>query len=74
MTATRPDPVAPAIDLEELRTLVAEAAPGPWRRETGVAPSEEEHMVWLTNDAGDSLMLNADDVALLVNAALEGQS
>lgn len=46
-----------------LADFLDEARGGPWRPETGYA-------VWLTNDAGDSLMVNVDDVALLVNAVV----
>jgi hypothetical protein len=59
-SATRPSPL--------------EAAGGPWWREKGIAPSEEEHMVWLRNEANDTLMVNADDVAMLVNAASEREA
>jgi hypothetical protein len=41
---------------------------GPWRRQIGVAAAEDEHAVYLTNDAGDSLILDADDAAKVVNA------
>lgn len=47
-----------------------EVPSGPWRRQTGVASDEAEHAVYLTNDAGDTLILNADDVAAIVNARL----
>jgi hypothetical protein len=40
-----------------------------WRRETGIVV-EEEHCVYLTNDAQDTLILNADDVAWFVNCAI----
>lgn len=37
-----------------------------WRVETGVVP-DDEHCVYLTNEAGDTLILHADHVALFVN-------
>ena len=58
---------------QALTDFVAEAKPGPWRREEGVAPNEEEHVIWLTNDDRDSLIIDADDAARLVNAILESE-
>lgn len=46
-------------------------AKGPWRRATGIAVDEEEHVVYLRNEPNDSLILTADDVANVVNWALE---
>lgn len=53
--------------------LLSEAMPGPWRPE----PPHEDDLpsslpdFWLTNDAGDSLHFDAQDAAVLLNAALE---
>jgi hypothetical protein len=54
---------------DALRDLLEEATNGPWRREDHIVP-DDENATWLINDAGDSLRINADDAALLINAAL----
>lgn len=55
--------VAPGERAERLAFLLSEAADGPWW-------PERKADLWLTNAAGDSLLVGAADVADLLNAAL----
>lgn len=47
--------------------FLSEAKGGQWRAERSVGLCSE---LWLINDSGDSLLVTAEDAALLVNAAL----
>jgi hypothetical protein len=57
--------------VSELQDFLEEAQPGPWRPEP---PHDEfgtaQRPLWLTNDAGDSLIVEPETAALLVNAAI----
>ena len=58
---------------EALQALLDEARPGPWRPEpliTGEGLRRRRGSLWLTNDDGDSLYVDEDTAARLVNAAL----
>lgn len=54
-----------------LDRLLDECQAGPWTPEGDTDYDEDKNVVWLTNAAQDSLRLDAADVALLLNAALE---
>lgn len=60
------DPEPDGTDAGALTVILDEAKAGPWKPDDGTS-------LWFVNEAGDQLHLTGDDVALLLNAALEAQ-
>lgn len=57
----------------ELRDFLDAAAAGPWFPEPdldGDGLHRRRDTIWLTNDGGDSLQVDEDDAAVLINSAL----